>query len=458
MTFDKKLLQSLSLMLLILFSINMLAEETHADAGITVSSHGLVTAQAPAKQVRILGDKSPVFAEDVISSGPNSYAVIEFNDGTHIALRPNTVFSLEEYSHNKEKESAEIHLYKGGLRAITGEISKHNPEGLKVTTEKATVTAHGGEFDVRICEQDCAREKPKHKKAVQPPLPVAARVAHLQGELYATGKDFVKRRLQAGGAIFEGDVLETGAGGFTIIAFRDEGRVTMKELSVFRVAEYRYAPDKPAEGNALLELVKGGLRAVTGIIGKQNKEAYHFTTYTATIGIRGTGFDLLWLGACEAVSRCGLVVFVWDGAIYVKNEFGLWEMTAGQVLLVRETDQPAEPETEPPTMDVPRPDEFKIDFNNLFGTETLDQISPGFYVATYSGDVTLTQGGTSIDLGSGEAGYAATDGSTLLRLEKVQSFQVSDPYLITVDTILNNLSMLLNDTVTLQDQFQCYVQ
>ena len=36
-------------------------------------------------------------------------------------------------------------------------------------------------------------------------------------------------------------------------------------------------------------MLKGGLRAVTGLVGKRKRDAVSFGTTTATIGIRGVG-------------------------------------------------------------------------------------------------------------------------------------------------------------------------
>ncbi len=47
---------------------------------------------------------------------------------------------------------------------------------------------------------------------------------------------------------------------------------------------------KPQEDGALLRLLKGGLRTVTGLMGKRRPDAFQLGTATATIGIRGTDF------------------------------------------------------------------------------------------------------------------------------------------------------------------------
>ena len=45
-----------------------------------------------------------------------------------MSVRPNSSFSVEEYAHGAGKESAIMRLFRGGIRAVTGLISKRNPD------------------------------------------------------------------------------------------------------------------------------------------------------------------------------------------------------------------------------------------------------------------------------------------------------------------------------------------
>lgn len=52
--------------------------------------------------------------------------------------------------------------------------------------------------------------------------------------------------------------------------------------------------DKPQEDSAFFRLIKGGLRTVTGLVGKRgNQDAYRIGTSTAMIGIRGSAGETL---------------------------------------------------------------------------------------------------------------------------------------------------------------------
>src|SRR6056297_3226289 len=74
------------------------------------------------------------------------------------------------------------------------------------------------------------------------------------------------RFLGRGAAIFEGDVLTTSSSGYAAVGFIDQGKVTLRPNTVFKVEQYRF---EQGGESAVLRLFRGGLRALTGLIGKQ---------------------------------------------------------------------------------------------------------------------------------------------------------------------------------------------
>jgi len=106
-------------------------------------------------------------------------------------------------------------------------------------------------------------------------------------------------------------------------------------------------------------MLKGGLRAVTGLIGKRNREKVSFQTETATIGIRGTHFGALFCNSdCGGIPTVsgqvpanGLHVDVASGAVVVTNGAGQVVLNAGQFGFVGAVNQP--PQLVPPQQGVP---------------------------------------------------------------------------------------------------------
>ncbi len=97
--------------------------------------------------------------------------------------------------------------------------------------------------------------------------------------------------LVKGRGIESGDAIVTGATGRAQVRFSDGGLVSLQPNSQFNIANYADKND-PKQDAFLVDLLRGGMRAVTGLIGKRNRENFKVTTTTATIGIRGSAFNV----------------------------------------------------------------------------------------------------------------------------------------------------------------------
>lgn len=122
-----------------------------------------------------------------------------------------------------------------------------------------------------------------------------------------TGNVTLKRR----SVIFEKDEIHVGSGGRAQFRMIDKALISLQENSVLQIKNYQYK-EGANTNSALLELLSGGLRTITGAIGKGNKKAYELRTPLATIGIRGTDYEV------EIVSN-GMYVAVWDGLIHLQS-------------------------------------------------------------------------------------------------------------------------------------------
>lgn len=156
---------------------------------------------------------------------------------------------------------------------------------------------------------------------------VAGRVSFVTGDVRVRAADGAERALKRGDSINGGDRISTGAGRVQV-RFTDGGFVSLQPNSVFGVDEYLYANRKPEESSLFFSLLQGGMRTITGAIGKVNKKSYQVRTPVATIGIRGTEYRAL-------VDEGGLVVSVGKGLVNVANGGGEVTGAAGQNIRVR---------------------------------------------------------------------------------------------------------------------------
>ena len=166
----------------------------------------------------------------------------------------------------------------------------------------------------------------------------AGQITHLSGTLSAKRLDGTSKLLAVKSDVLEGDTLSTEAETYARIKFGDGGEVVLRPGTQLKIESYSYNAAKPESDNILMNMFKGGLRAVTGLVGKRNRDKVTFQTETATIGIRGTHFGaLLCQNDCGGVPTTGgqppangLHVDVTNGAITMSNRAGTVQINAGQ--------------------------------------------------------------------------------------------------------------------------------
>lgn len=112
--------------------------------------------------------------------------------------------------------------------------------------------------------------------------------------------------LNKGRDIETGDSIVTGSSGRVQIRFTDGGLVSIQPNSQFDITKYVDANDG-AQDSFLVNFARGSMRAITGLIGKRNRDNYKVQTATATVGIRGSGFS---------------AAYNTDGSLSVTSELG----------------------------------------------------------------------------------------------------------------------------------------
>lgn len=184
-------------------------------------------------------------------------------------------------------------------------------------------------------------------------------VTHLSGVLTVKHADGSTALLAISSSILQGDTLITEANTYARVKFIDNGEMVARPSSQIVVKRYVYDADKPANDKVEISLEKGGLRSVTGLIGKRNHDAVSFDTPMASVGVRGTNFGaLMCQNDCGSVPtptgaamQNGLYVDVSQGAVIVANGGGQQIFQVGQFGYVSSPTTP--PIVVPPSMGVP---------------------------------------------------------------------------------------------------------
>ena len=122
---------------------------------------------------------------------------------------------------------------------------------------------------------------------VSPPLSAAAPIVTKTG-VTAVGTNGQSRTLTKGATLDSGDTVRTD-NGRAQLRFTDGAYVSLQPNTEFGIKEYKFEGKTDGTEKGFFSLVKGALRTVTGLVGRNTRGAYQIQTATATVGIRGTG-------------------------------------------------------------------------------------------------------------------------------------------------------------------------
>jgi hypothetical protein len=164
----------------------------------------------------------------------------------------------------------------------------------------------------------------------------AARIDFAVGNVVALGTAGNSRPLSKGAEVQPGETVST-RDGRAQLRFSDGSLVSLQPQSDFRVDSYRYAGQADGSEQGFFSLLKGGMRTITGLIGRTNKDNYRVTTNVATIGIRGTEYSITY--------GDGITVSTGEGQVMVCNGGGCLLLSSGESALVTTpTSQPSRTE------------------------------------------------------------------------------------------------------------------
>jgi hypothetical protein len=135
------------------------------------------------------------------------------------------------------------------------------------------------------------------------------------------------RPVRQGDELSQGDTLVTGANSAAVLKFDDGQVVALTSNSRMTITAYQYNPATES-GNVLLSLVTGGMRAITGLIGRRSPNQVAYRAATATIGIRGTDGTI-------ATNGTDVVVTVTEGVMTLQMGELTLTITAGEAVFTR---------------------------------------------------------------------------------------------------------------------------
>jgi hypothetical protein len=159
---------------------------------------------------------------------------------------------------------------------------------------------------------------------------------------------------QAGTPVRSGDTVVVGSQSSAQVRFTDDSLVALRADTTFRVSEYAYAGQESGTQRALFDLLQGGLRTVTGVIGRRDRTDYAVKTRTTTIGVRGTSYSLVdcdksCRNADGSLAPDGTYGAVTEGRISAANNTGEREFGVDNFFYVASPNAPPEQLLAPPS-------------------------------------------------------------------------------------------------------------
>jgi hypothetical protein len=134
---------------------------------------------------------------------------------------------------------------------------------------------------------------------------VAGQVQFTNGKVQITTVTGVTKPLQKGDTINEGDAVITALASSAQIKMKDGGFVAVRPETHMKFDKFVFNGKQDGSELSYFSLIKGGFRAVTGLIGQTHKQNYKITTTTATIGIRGTDHETFVVPEGNALALAG---------------------------------------------------------------------------------------------------------------------------------------------------------
>jgi hypothetical protein len=139
-------------------------------------------------------------------------------------------------------------------------------------------------------------------------------VSALTGTAQAIPGAGAPRTLRIGDDVNQGETVATGENSSLVLRFEDGQIVALTARSRMTVNAYTYNRTEPAKSNVLLSLLDGGMRAITGFIGRRDPSRVAYRAGNATIGVRGTDVTFAVSGGDVAVTVAdGLISFTFNG-------------------------------------------------------------------------------------------------------------------------------------------------
>src|SRR5688572_28747166 len=150
----------------------------------------------------------------------------------------------------------------------------------------------------------------------------AGRFLTVVGDVRIMGRDGAARPAERGADLREGDTIVTGSNALAQLRMADGAQMSVRPDTEMKLERFSYAGAEDRQPSFLASIVKGGLRVITGLIARQNRAGYAIRTASATMGVRGTHFELVHVVQPQPELLAGTYNRVYEGVTSIENRDG----------------------------------------------------------------------------------------------------------------------------------------
>lgn len=228
------------------------------------------------------------------------------------------------------------------------------------------------------------------------------------GDVNALAADGRARPVTKGMTFESGETIETGDSGRAQLRFTDGAQISLQPKSQFRIDDYRYAGRNDGSEKGFFSLLRGGLRTITGAVGRTNRDNYKVTTAVATIGIRGTEYSVTYGNS--------ITVTTGEGIIEICNAAGCLILNSGETAYI--ADGKTQPVMTDKKADVPPPPPENETLYNASRTDETPTVlgdlpTPASQMSALTGTANFTLVGSSTPTYTGSSGPGIAGSGTL---------------------------------------------
>lgn len=171
---------------------------------------------------------------------------------------------------------------------------------------------------------------------------IAGYTQFVNGSVKITNSVGQTRTMQKGDVVHESDTVITSKGASAQIKMRDGGFIAIRPDSQLKFDSFIFSGEQDGNERSFFSILKGGIRAITGLIGQKNKSNYRIGTSAAAIGIRGTDhetFVVLKGSEMAAIAPTGTYNKVNSGETTMTTEKGTINILPNQMGFAAAADQ-----------------------------------------------------------------------------------------------------------------------